>query len=93
MSAKLNVFAVSNVRHNRKDYKPGDKIPGLKKDDLNRLLRLQAIKTVEEVIEPPPPPPKGTGGEGDPPIVPPKDQDDNDKSKDDKVNDDDKEEE
>ncbi|MDI9412089.1 MAG: hypothetical protein QM401_00730 [Bacillota bacterium] len=67
MSTKINVFAVSNVRHNRKDYKPGDEIPRLKKEDRERLEALGAVR-VEEVAEKSAPPPDDL-----PPADPPTD--------------------
>lgn len=77
MSSTVNVTALSFVRHNNEDFKPGDTIPGIKKDDLERLEGLGAVKVEEVVKEPPPPPPvdpppppKEPGGEGndqDPP--------------------------
>ena len=65
MSSTINVTALSFVRHNNKDYKPGDKIPGLKKDDLERLETFGAVKVEVLLKEPPPPPPKEPGGEDD----------------------------
>lgn len=77
MSSATNVFALVDVRHNGKDFKPGDKIPGLTNDDLERLEKLGAVR-VEKLVETPPPPipppsPKDPGGEGDPPKDPPAD--------------------
>ena len=76
MSSATDVFALTSVRHNHKDYKPGDKIPGLKQEDLERLKKLGVVRVEQAAETPPldpPPPPNEPGGEDDPPKDPPAD--------------------
>lgn len=40
----MTITAKGKVRHNGKDYKKGDEIPGLKKDETKRLLDLDAAE-------------------------------------------------
>lgn len=64
MSSKVNVTALGFVRHDNKDFKPGDKIPGLSVEDVERLKGLGVVK-VEAIVDPP--------KEPDPPDDPEKD--------------------
>jgi len=77
MSGTISVITLAHVRHSNKDFKPGDTIPRLKKDELERLVELGVVRVEELVKGPappppidPPPPPKVPGGEGKDPDPP-----------------------
>lgn len=83
MSSKVNVTALANVRHNNKDFKPGDSIPGLSVEDTERLKGLGVVKVVEP-LKPPADPPTDPPKDDPPKDDPPKDDPPKDPEKDDK---------
>lgn len=38
--------ALGNIRHSGKNYKKGDEIPGLKKEEAKRLIDLEVLEEV-----------------------------------------------
>lgn len=64
----MNIKALAKIRHNGKNYKPGDIVPDLTKEQYDRLIRLGDGDPVEEQYDQSVIPP-GSGDGGQLPLV------------------------